>query len=221
MDLSVFRIYLAPVIVVLVLVLVSTSASLQAWLLLYEDNAFRQPWRLFTTHLVHLHHMHLSMNVIAFVLISIIFRRFVQGRLLINVMLISALFASLIPIMLAQDYQFAGLSGVLHGVVAFAGVTMFKQQHRLGIWVLAALVAKLVADLVLADTTPGWLGAQVAYLSHLGGAIGGVLAVPGLRRKPAEIISAAHTSQKAPQKTSQKKAQEKTKDKSEGKSEKS
>ncbi|EGN75723.1 rhomboid family GlyGly-CTERM serine protease [Idiomarina sp. A28L] len=179
---------LAPVILAIVLVAIHMNTNVQSWLVLSEENLLSQPWRIFTTHLVHLNDQHLWVNVAALILISILFRSYIRGRLLMNVMMISALGASLIPILLAQDYNFVGLSGVLHGVFVYVGVSLLRTQRALGVTILMIVVIKLAVDLILAVDESLWLGAQVAYLCHIGGAVGGALAVPGLRRKPIEIV---------------------------------
>ncbi len=179
---------LVPLVLALVMVIIHLYPSLQNWLVLSEDTLLSQPWRIFTTHLVHLNTQHLWVNVAALILISILFRNYIQGRLLMNVMMISALGASLIPILLAQDYNFVGLSGVLHGIFVYVGVSLLRTQRPIGITILMIVVVKLGVDLTLAVDESFWLGAQVAYLCHVGGAVGGALAVPGLRRKPIEIV---------------------------------
>lgn len=179
---------LAPVVLAIVLIIIHLNSNMQSWLVLSEDNLLSQPWRIFTTHLVHLNNQHLWVNVAALILISILFRSYIRGRLLMNVMMISALGASLVPILLAQDYNFVGLSGVLHGIFVYVGVSLLRTQRSLGITILMIVVIKLGVDLTLAVDESFWLGAQVAYLCHIGGAVGGALAVPGLRRKPIEIV---------------------------------
>lgn len=182
------RFLLAPAVIALICVVISLQPQWHNYLALTEDGLLAQPWRVFTTHLVHLNDQHLLMNLVALFLLAVIFRQQAQGRLLVNVMVISALFATIVPIAVSQEYLFVGLSGVLHGIAVFAGVTMAKQGHKVGFVVLAAVVVKLIVDMTVQSGYQDWLGAEVAYLSHLGGAIGGALAVPGLRRKPIELI---------------------------------
>lgn len=179
---------LAPALLAIILIAIHLSNEAQQWLTLSEDNLLTQPWRIFTTHLVHLNDQHLWVNVAALMLIAILLRDYVRGRLLMNVMMISALGASLVPILLTQDYDFVGLSGVLHGIFVYVGVSTLRTQRPLGVAILTVMVIKLGVDMVLAVDESFWLGAQVAYLCHVGGAIGGALAVTGLRRKPIDIV---------------------------------
>ncbi|MFU8783631.1 rhombosortase [Aliidiomarina sp.] len=186
------RFLIAPFVIIAVMLTVFLLPGIEPWLVLTENGVLSQPWRIFTTHLVHLNSAHLAVNCIALLAIAVIFRNHVKGRLLINVMLISALAATLIPVLLAQDYAFVGLSGVLHGVVVYGGLLIMRTQRPVGVTILLIVIVKLVIDLMLADTQNEWLGAEVAYLCHVGGAIGGALAVPGLRRKPIEVIKTKH-----------------------------
>ena len=180
---------IAPVLLIAAMLVIFLTTNLAHWLTLTERNLLAQPWRIFTTHLVHLNSTHLAANCIALLAIAIIFRDHVKGRLLINVMLISALAATLVPVLLAQDYAFIGLSGVLHGIVVYGGLLIMRTQRQIGVAILLVVIVKLVIDLMLAGTENVWLGAEVAYLCHVGGAIGGALAVPSLRRKPIDVIT--------------------------------
>ncbi|RUO22474.1 rhombosortase [Aliidiomarina iranensis] len=182
------RFMLAPLVLAIILVAIHLNPNVQNWLVLTETDLLRQPWRIFTTHLVHLNDQHLWVNLAALILTAILFRRYIQGRLLLNVMMISALGASLVPILLEQDYDFVGLSGVLHGIFVYVGVSLLRTQRPIGITILMVMIVKLGVDLTLSADESFWLGAQVAYLCHVGGAIGGALAVPGLRRKPIDIV---------------------------------
>ncbi|TRW49669.1 rhombosortase [Aliidiomarina halalkaliphila] len=185
---SSLRPYLAPTIVALILIVIHAIPSIHPILSLQPEGVFTQAWRLFTTHLVHLNTNHLLMNVLALILVAIIFRPVVHGRLLVNVMAFAALFAALIPLILSDAPYFVGFSGITHGIVAYAGVLLVRQQNRWGFFVLAGLVAKLVIDMMSAGQYNPYIGSEIAYLAHLGGALGGVLAVPGLRRRPKDVL---------------------------------
>lgn len=182
---SAWQFLLAPAVVSAVMLVIYFMPAVEPWLTLEQNLLFSQPWRIFTTHLVHLHATHLLVNLLALLAIAIIVRRWVHGRIFVNVMLFSALGATLLPVILQQDYQFVGLSGVLHGILVYAGIIVLRTNRPLGSTILLMVIAKLAIDLIFAGTESSWLGAQVAYLCHVGGAIGGAIAVPALRPRQA------------------------------------
>ncbi|WP_113905956.1 rhombosortase [Aliidiomarina celeris] len=151
---------------------------------------FEQPWRIFTTHLLHINEMHLLFNLLGLWLLVILFREKIPGRTLLNVVLISALFATLSSVYIGNDASFIGLSGVLHGIFAYGAIQMLHSERRFAFLLIVALVAKLVWDMLNAGENVAWLDhSTVAYWCHLGGALGGVIAVPALKKKPKEILN--------------------------------
>lgn len=180
---SVIRPYLAPLAVSFALIVIHLQPSLHSHLIVLQEGFLAQSWRLLTTHLVHLNSYHLLTNIFGLLLVAVIFRDYVYGRMMINVMIFSGLFAALFALSLGDQHVFVGFSGVLHGLVAYAGVMMLKHTQKLGFAVLALLVAKLVFDMMNAEAIDPWLNAQIAYLAHLGGALGGLIAVQTLRRR--------------------------------------
>ncbi|RUO36416.1 rhombosortase [Aliidiomarina sanyensis] len=180
---SLFRPYLAPTGVIFALVLIHFLPGLHPYLVLTEDGLLAQAWRLLTTHLVHLNTYHLVTNILGLFLAAVVLRKYVFGRTMLNVMVFAGLFAALLPLAFSEQPVFVGFSGILHGLVAYAGIVMVKQGQKVGFAVLALLIAKLVLDMAGADTVDPWLNAQVAYLAHLGGALGGVIAVPSLQKR--------------------------------------
>jgi rhomboid family GlyGly-CTERM serine protease len=151
------------------------------------DQLFAEPWRLLSAHFVHLHFTHMLSNALMFALISFLFRAYIAGRVLLNVVLFSAVFAALVPWLVGQQTSFVGLSGVLHGILAFAAVIMLQRGNRWGIAVLVGLGIKVLLDLVLDRNAP-WLGAEIAAYAHLGGLLGGLIAIPGTRKRPGDIL---------------------------------
>jgi len=149
-----------------------------------------QPWTLVTTHLVHLNMQHLWVNVAALLIISIIFSSYYSTRIFLNVFIICAICASAFPLFLGTPISFVGLSGLLHGLYAYGAVHTLKTNRYFGALMLALLVFKLAWDLYNANQSVAWLdGATVAYWAHIGGAFGGVLAIPLLKRKALELLS--------------------------------
>lgn len=173
--------------VVIVLVLYSTAA--QEALVLIEGDLWSQIWRIFGTHLVHINPLHAFYNILVLWLLVFLFKGLFTNRLLFNAILLSALFATLAPAYLANDYHFVGFSGVLHGVWAYAALRTLATDKTKGLVLLAALVLKLGYDFITAGQSVGWLGgAYVAYLCHVGGALGGAIAVPTLAKTSRQLL---------------------------------
>lgn len=183
-----FRPFLAPFVLTLIIFSIYFNPDFATYLALEAKPLNQQLWQIFTTHLVHLNTLHLFMNLAVFWILVVAFRQYVQGRLLMNVMLFSALFATLTSVILGGEYLFVGLSGVLHGVVVYVAFKMHEEHPWLARALLTLVVLKLISDVIRADSSPIWLEAQVAYLTHIGGAIGGLIAVPSLKRKSKEAL---------------------------------
>lgn len=180
---------ITPTLISITLLAVAYSPAAQDALVLLNGDLWSQIWRIFGTHLVHLSLLHAVANIAGLWLFSFAFKSFFSNRLLFNVILISALFATLVPVYLANDYQFVGFSGVLHGVFAYAALRTFTLNKTKGRLLLAALIIKLGYDLMTAGQAVAWLnGAHVAYLCHIGGALGGIIAVPSLRKTSQQLL---------------------------------
>lgn len=180
---------ITPTLISLIIVLVAYSSPAQNALVLIEGELWSQIWRMFGVHLVHLNVMHGLFNIIGLWLLTFAFRGLFSNRLMFNVMLFSALFATLLPVYIVHDYYFVGFSGVLHGLLAYAGLRTLALDKTKGIVLLAVLGLKLIYDVVTAGQSVDWLnGAHVAYWCHLGGTLGGVIAVPALRKTSREFL---------------------------------
>lgn len=147
----------------------------------HHEKLFSQPWRLLSTHFVHLNSPHMLSNALMFTLIAYVFRAVIAGRLLLNVVVFSALFAAIVPWLLGQQTSFIGMSGVLHGMLAYITVRMMQTGNRWGIVLALGLVIKVLLDLTL-DRNAIWLGADIAAYAHLGGIVGGLIAIVALAR---------------------------------------
>lgn len=180
---------ITPTLISITLLAVAYSPAAHNALVLLNGDLWSQIWRIFGTHLVHINLLHAAVNIAGLWLLTFVFKSFFSNRLLFNVILLSALFATLVPVYLANDYLFVGFSGVLHGVFAYAALRTFAVNKTKGGLLLAALALKLGFDIVTAHQAVTWLnGAHVAYLCHIGGALGGIIAVPSLRKTSQQLL---------------------------------
>ena len=140
-------------------------------------------WRLIGGHLVHLGWNHTLMNLSAFALIVWLFGPVfgLTGWLIIA--LASGLIIDAGLWWLSPDIQwYVGLSGVLHGLVAAAGIVLAVRRELAGYLVLAVLWVKIVWEQVDGSLpmTEFFSGGSVVVNAHLYGAVGGLLAGIGL-----------------------------------------
>src|SRR5690554_4420368 len=180
---------ITPVLVSIILLLVARNPAAQQALVLIDGEIWSQIWRIFGAHLVHIHLQHAVYNALGLGLLTAVFYKQFNNRLLFNVMLLSAFTATLVSVYLGGEPHFVGLSGVLHGVYAYAALQLLQTERTKGLVLLALLALKLVYDFITAGNELAWLdGAAVAHWCHLGGALGGALAVPALRKTSLELL---------------------------------
>jgi rhomboid family GlyGly-CTERM serine protease len=135
-----------------------------------------QPWRWLTAQLVHLGWVHLAMNLLGLALLWLLFGARLGARGGLAACLASGIAVGLgLALGAPAVAWYAGLSGILHGLVA-AGC-LAELRHRP---VFAALVgAGLVVKLAMEWLAPGLggsealIGGAVITESHFYGALGG------------------------------------------------
>ena len=151
----------------------------------YDRNALAagEWWRLVTAHLVHLNFEHAAVDVLALVLLWMLFGRDYSPRGWLLV-LAGAAAAIDLGLWLADStlIWYVGSSGVLHGVFA-AGVVAHLRRGEPDGWLLGALlVAKLAYEQSVGalPLVPG----PVVVDAHLFGTVGGTLAALACRLQP-------------------------------------
>lgn len=138
-----------------------------------------EPWRVVTAAFVHLSLTHLAANLAGCAVLALLGWRADLGRRDAAAAL-AALPLTQLGLLLRPDLlRYAGLSGVLHALVAIAVLTLLTRRGRdplVGAAIAAGLLLKLVTEHPLGPAlrpTPGFDFA-VAPFAHLSGAMAGV-----------------------------------------------
>lgn len=144
-----------------------------------------EAWRLGSAHVVHLGWSHAILNLIAMVVIAVLFRPLFSagGWILIATASALAVDAGLWWGSPGTDW-YVGMSGVLHGVMAGASVSLIARRDKAGIAILALMILKIAWE-QLAGPLPASAeaaGGLVVVDAHLYGAIGGGLAAAAMAR---------------------------------------
>jgi rhomboid family GlyGly-CTERM serine protease len=140
-------------------------------------------WRLLGAHLVHYDAMHLAMNGAGFALLWSLFVRDARWRdWLVTGMAAAAAIDAGLWLLAPRVYWYLGLSGVLHGWWAAAGLAARARWPLEGALTLALLAAKLAFEQLQGPLSSGLHAAlPVVVDAHLYGALGGLAAALGLR----------------------------------------
>ncbi|HUT40120.1 MAG TPA: rhombosortase [Gammaproteobacteria bacterium] len=187
---------LAAVLLAATLQLSPAADALQA-LFRYERAAVLdgQWWRLFTAHWVHLGSLHLALNLLALLLVLLLCRPAMSTLQALVCLLLYAPLVSLGLLLFNPDIDwYAGLSGVLHGLLVTCGWLLVRSRPA-AILLLAGVLVKLFAEQsgAWSSGTGHWLGEPVIVDAHLYGAVAGLLgalvhqAVRTTRERPIQL----------------------------------
>jgi rhomboid family GlyGly-CTERM serine protease len=162
-----------------------SAASMEHFGLEREALAEHQYWRFWTGHFVHLSWSHLLLNAAGLVLLQQLFGNELQESRWLSGTALIALFMSLcwffsgveswlgVPI-----YDFVvGMSGLLHGLFAFAACLAIRNDPVLGVGVLLALTFKSAAEIFAgpSDAVVKLIDMPIAVDMHLYGIVGGMV----------------------------------------------
>jgi rhomboid family GlyGly-CTERM serine protease len=132
-----------------------------------------QWWRLLSCHFVHLNASHWLANMVATLLIGMLVSWRPNVRLMF-VIGVTVCFLTSLLIHLLWPYVswYAGLSGVLHGLLVLVGAA---RKDAVGVAVLLLLLVKLSAGQMMAMGP--WMASSIPVLQegHLAGALAGVI----------------------------------------------
>lgn len=175
----------------LIIVALETGGDSLRLLLRYDRAAIGtgQLWRFLSAHVVHLGWGHALLNVAAFLLILWLFGEGISPARWVLAALGAALAVDVGLWALHPEVSwYVGMSGILHGLLASAGVWMIRTAPGIGIAVLAALGAKIGWETMSGPLpmSAELSGGDVIVQAHLWGAIGGIVSgiVMGRPRRP-------------------------------------
>lgn len=157
-------------------VAVMASGHQAADLLIYKRDAILdgEVWRLITGHWVHLGWRHLAMNVTGLALIWYLFGAGQRPVVWLGLVAAITLGQSLSLLVFHPEVDwYAGLSGLLHGLLAAGALLMLPRTQIIAGLTLAALAAKLGLEnwQGASPDLAAWLGGPVLIGSHLYGTI--------------------------------------------------
>jgi rhomboid family GlyGly-CTERM serine protease len=138
-----------------------------------------QWWRLATAHVVHLGWGHLSMNLAALLLIGLLLEDVLEPLEWLTATIVSALAIDAGLYFYEPRVEwYVGLSGVLHGLVAYGALGLIRQRSSVGAGLAIGLGAKLVWEHWWGPLpfTAAHTGGPVVAPAHLYGAAGGMVA---------------------------------------------
>ncbi|GGA73738.1 rhombosortase [Neiella marina] len=139
---------------------------------------FQQLWVLITAPLLHTNFYHLIMNIAAYGLIaSLSVCCLASWRMPALTLLLGGLSTLGFALFNQQLSSLVGLSGALHGVVAYLIIREFSTGPKFMLFLAVGLVVKLLWEQFIGGSsyTATLIDANVAVLSHLAGAISGAL----------------------------------------------
>ena len=151
-----------------------------------SETVMAEGWPLISAHFIHLDWWHALFNFIVLALIVLIWREYWSTRWLINALLISGVATSLMLWIMPVNLSFVGLSGVLHGLLAYCLIKDIRAGKKWMLLILIALVAKVVAELL------GWqpdhfVGEHVSYI-HAAGLVSSLLLYKLERRRISDAV---------------------------------
>lgn len=148
----------------------------QEFFLYLSQELWHEPWRLFTSHFVHVGWVHLLLNMSAFLCLFFIFPQ-TSWRLVLIGMVCLPLFISVgIYIWCDHIQAYAGFSGVLHGLYTLIAIDHLKnpRERKFAIGLLCGIVAKLLWEIYSKESsmTADLIGSPVLIEAHQLGVVG-------------------------------------------------
>lgn len=140
-------------------------------------------WRLLTGNFLHTNFTHLLLNCAGVLFIWLLHAEHFSVKSYFAV-LIACCLGNAAGLLFFSDMQsYVGLSGALHGVIAWGAIKDIKMGEKTGEWLLIGLIIKVAFENLVgpSDSVKELIGAEVAVEAHLFGLITGIaIAAPYL-----------------------------------------
>tara|TARA_R100001377_G_C3194051_1_gene111787 strand:+ start:1447 stop:2634 length:1188 start_codon:yes stop_codon:yes gene_type:complete len=156
-----------------------SSNSVQEMELVLEKGAISRKfvldgefYRLFSSFFLHSNLLHIATNVLVFTVLSQFLVKLVDVYRYINILFISAFFASIITLLAHQEEFVIGASGGVFGL--FGAFCAIKTTEKLS-GSVGNLSGAFVVFLIFIEVLFGWLNERTDFYSHLGGFVSGFL----------------------------------------------
>ena len=139
----------------------------------HADIAHGQWWRIVSGNFTHTNFAHLAMDLAGLWIIGFVFHPKVQTTFAVMLLLSVIVGTSLLA---TNIHNYLGLSGILHGLVAYFALTEALQGRKSSALLVIAVIAKVVWDQVVGPSTltSEWIDAPIATQAHFAGLLGGL-----------------------------------------------
>lgn len=135
-------------------------------------------WRLITGHILHTNGYHLSLNVVALMMLWVLHSRFYNTHIYTILFLFCSIFTSVgIYYFDPNLLQYVGLSGVLHGIFVFGAIMDINAKDKTGYLLFIGVWLKIGNEQFYgaSSNVSKLIEANIAVNAHLWGALGGLL----------------------------------------------
>lgn len=137
-----------------------------------------QVWRLITAHLCHTNGYHFLLNSIGLIVVVTLFINTFKKYSLIPLSIFSGLFIAIALFYFESNvHSYVGLSGVLHGLFAFAVCDELKRKEKWAYILAVGFIVKISWEQLNGPSanTESLIAATVLINAHLYGAISGIV----------------------------------------------